>query len=83
MTIYRIARKFHGIKFSWKLIRLSFRNFIFMDSDPIAIINDINTVLRIKIFHGRGQIRENHENFNLQNFTYGIPRKSLRLTVFY
>ena len=46
-TIYRIARKFRGVKFSWKLIRLSFRN---SDSDPIAIINDVNIVSRIKIF---------------------------------
>ena len=38
---YRIARKFHGVKFSWKLIRLSFRDFIFGDSNPIAIINDV------------------------------------------
>ena len=47
---YRIARKFRRVKFSWKLIRLSFRDFIFTDSDPIAIINDVNIVLRIKIF---------------------------------
>ena len=51
-TIYRIARKFRGVKFSWKLIRLSFRNFIFTDSNPIAIINDINIVSWIKIFVG-------------------------------
>ena len=36
-----------------KLIRLSFRDFIFADSSPIAIINDVNIVLRIKIFVGR------------------------------
>ena len=50
--LYRIARKFRGVKFSWKLIRLSFRDFIFMDSDPIVIINDVNIVSRIKIFTG-------------------------------
>ena len=49
---YRIARDFCGVKFAWKLIRISFRNFIFADSDPIAIINDVNIVLRIKIFMG-------------------------------
>ena len=38
---YRIARKFRGVKFSWKLIRLSFHDFIFADSNPIAIINDV------------------------------------------
>ena len=32
---------------------LSFCDFIFMDSDPIAIVNDVNIVLRIKIFAGR------------------------------
>ena len=53
VTTYRIARKFHGVKFSWKLIWQSFCNFIFKDSDPIAIINDINTVSQIKIFVGR------------------------------
>ena len=47
---YRIARKFRGVKFSWKLIRLSF---LFTDSDPIAIINDVNIITRIKIFVGR------------------------------
>ena len=46
---YRIARKFHGVKFSWKLIC----DFIFADSGPIAIINDVNIVSRIKIFVGR------------------------------
>ena len=30
-------------------MRLSFHNFIFADSDPIPIINDINIVSRIKI----------------------------------
>ena len=49
MGRYRIARKFHGIKFSRKLILLSFRDFIFMDSNPIAIINDVNIVSQIKI----------------------------------
>ena len=38
--VHRIARKFRGVKFLWKLIQLSFRDFIFTDSDPIAIIND-------------------------------------------
>ena len=52
-TLYRIARKFRRVKFSQKLIRLSFRNFICTDSDPIAIVNDINMVSRIKIFAGR------------------------------
>ena len=47
---YRIARKFRGVKFSRKLIRLSFRDFIFADSDPIPIINDVNIVSRFKIF---------------------------------
>ena len=42
---YRIARKFCRIKFLRKLIRLSFLDFIFVDSDPIAIINDVNIVL--------------------------------------
>ena len=50
---YHIARKFHGVKFSRKLIRLSFRDFIFADSSPFAIINDVNIVSRIKIFEGR------------------------------
>ena len=50
---YRIARKFRGVKFSRKLIRLSFRDFIFADSDPIPIINDVNIVSQIKIFAGR------------------------------
>ena len=49
---YRIARKFRRIKFSQKLIWLSFRDFIFADSDPIAIINDVNIVSQIKIFVG-------------------------------
>ena len=49
--VYRIARKFHRVKFSRKLIRLSFHDFIFMDSDPISIIiNDVNIVSRIKIW---------------------------------
>ena len=70
---YQIARKFRGVKSSRKLIRLSFRDFIFTDSDPIAIINDANIVSRIKIFtdqnfHGREQIRENRENCTPQNF---------------
>ena len=39
--MYRIARKFRRVKFSQKLIRLSFCDFIFADSDPIAVINDI------------------------------------------
>ena len=51
-TIYHIARKFRRVKFSWKLIRLSFCNFIFTDSNPIAIINDVNIVLWTKIFVG-------------------------------
>ena len=51
-AVYCIARKFCGIKFLRKLIRLSFRDFIFTDSDPIAVINDINVVSRIKIFAG-------------------------------
>ena len=50
---YRIAKTFRGVKFSWKLIRLSFCNSIFADSDPIPIINDVNIVSRIKIFAGR------------------------------
>ena len=50
---YRIARKFHGVKFSRKLIQLSFCDSIFADSIPIAIINDVNIVSRIKIFMGR------------------------------
>ena len=50
--MYCIARKFRGVKFLWKLIRLSFHDFIFMDSNPIAIINDVNIVSRIKIFAG-------------------------------
>ena len=37
----RVARKFHGVKFSRKLIQLSFCDFISMDSDPVAIINDV------------------------------------------
>ena len=49
---YHIARKFRGVKFLRKLIRLSFHDFIFTDSDPIAIINDVNIVLWIKIFTG-------------------------------
>ena len=44
---YCIARKFRGVKF---FIRLSFCNFIFADSGPIAIINDVNIVSWIKIF---------------------------------
>ena len=51
--LYRIARKFCVVKFLRKLIRLSFCDFIFADSNPIAIINDINIVSRIKIFMGR------------------------------
>ena len=47
---YHTARKFCGVKFLRKLIRLSFRNFIFVDSGPIAIINDVNIVLRIKMW---------------------------------
>ena len=31
-------------------MELSFSDFIFTDSDPIAIINDVNIVLQIKIF---------------------------------
>ena len=44
------ARKFRRVKFSRKLIRLTFHDFIFTDSDPIPIIN---IVLWIKIFAGR------------------------------
>ena len=51
--MYRIARKFRGVKFSRKLTRLSFRDFIFADSGPIIIINDVNILLQIKIFAGR------------------------------
>ena len=47
---YHIARKFREVKFSQKLIRLSFRDFIFMDSD---LINDVNIVSWIKMFAGR------------------------------
>ena len=50
--INHIARKFRGVKFLQKLIRLSFCDYIFTDSDPIAIINDVNIVSRIKIFMG-------------------------------
>ena len=50
--VYHIARKFCVVKFSRKLIWLSFRNFIFVDSSRIAIISDVNIVLRIKIFAG-------------------------------
>ena len=52
---YRTARKFSEVKFSRKLIPLSFCDFIFMDSGPIAIINDINIVSQIKIFAGRNK----------------------------
>ena len=47
-----IARKFCGVKFSRKLIRLSFLDFIFTNSDPITIINDVNIILQIEIFAG-------------------------------
>ena len=47
---YRVAGKFHGVKLLRKLIQLSFRDFIFMDSDPTTIIDDVNIVSRIKIF---------------------------------
>ena len=50
LFIYGIARKFRGVKFSQKLIRLSFRDFIFVDSDPIPIINVVSWT---KIFAGR------------------------------
>ena len=53
MTVPLSYRKFHRVKFSWKLIRLSFHDFVFTDSDPIVIINDVKIVLRIKIFAGR------------------------------
>ena len=46
-------RKFCGVKFSRKLSQLSFRDFIFTDSDPIPLINDVNIVSQIKIFAGR------------------------------
>ena len=45
---YCVARKFRGVKFLRKLIRLSFHDFIFADSGPIAIINDVNIVSQIK-----------------------------------
>ena len=51
--IYCIARKFREVKFLWKLIRLTFCDFIFTDSDPVAIINNVNIVSWIKIFAGR------------------------------
>ena len=55
-NVYCIARKFRGVKFSQKLICLSFRDFIFADSDPI---NDVNIVSRIKIFAGRDKSAKN------------------------
>ena len=48
-TRYRIARKFRGVKFSQKLTRLSFCDFIFADFGPIAIINDVNILSRAGI----------------------------------
>ena len=36
-----MTMKFRGVEFSRKLIRLSSRDFIFTDSDPIAIINNV------------------------------------------
>ena len=65
---YRIARKFCGVKFSQKLIWLSFRDFIFMDSDPIAIINGVNVVSRIKIFVGRDKSAKNLKNLTRETF---------------
>ena len=50
---YRIARKFRGIKIFAELIRPSFRDFIFMDSDPITTINNVNIVSWIKFFAGK------------------------------
>ena len=63
--MYRIARKFHGVKFSRKLIRLSFRNFIFADSGPIAIINDVhvNIVSQIKNFAGRDKSLKTEKSY--------------------
>ena len=52
LSHYRITRKFRRVKFLRKLIRLSFLDFIFVDSSPIAIIGDANIVLRIKIVAG-------------------------------
>ena len=52
-TAYRIARNFHKVKFPWKLIRLSFHDFIFVDSNLIAIINDVDIVSWIKICVGK------------------------------
>ena len=49
---YHIARKLRGVKFLRNLIRLSFCDFIFADSNPITIINDVNIVSQIKIFVG-------------------------------
>ena len=65
---YCIARKFRGVKFSRKLIRRSFHDFIFTDSDPIAIINDVNIVSHVKIFAGGDKSAEIAKNVNVRNF---------------
>ena len=63
---YRIARKFRRVKYSQKLIRLSFRDFIFADSNPI-LINDVTIVSQIKIFAGRDKSVKT-ANFTTRNF---------------
>ena len=65
---YSIARKFCGIKFSPKLIQLSFCDFIFMDSDPVAIISDVNIVSRIKISVGRDKSAKNMKILTRETF---------------
>ena len=66
--MYRIARKFRGVKFLRKLIRLSFRDFFFTDSDPIAIISDVNIVSRIKIFVDRDKSAKNTKILTRETF---------------
>ena len=66
---YRIARKFRGVKFSRKLFH---RNFIFTNSDPIAVINDVNIVSRIKIFAGGANMRKPRKFYPAKLSSYTV-----------
>ena len=46
------------VKFLRKLIQLSFHNFICTNSDPVAIINDVNIVSRIKTLWAGTNLRK-------------------------
>ena len=68
---YTTARKFRGIKFSQKLTRL---DYIFADSGPIAIINDVNILSQIKIFAGRDKSAKTTKIYPAKLSSYTVYR---------